>query len=42
MTTLTVNISETPSKSYPIFINNDDLKDLKEHLEEDTKERKKL
>lgn len=42
MTTLTVNISETPSGSYPIYIDNDDLKELKNKLDEETKERKRL
>ena len=42
MTTLTVNIAETPSSSYPIYIDNDDLKDLKNKLDEETKDKKRL
>lgn len=42
MTTLTVNIAETPSNSYPIYIDNDDLKDLKNKLDEETKDKKRL
>ena len=37
-----VNISETPSKNYPIYIDNDDIKNLKTKLDEETKDRKRL
>ena len=42
MTILTVNIKETPSKSYPIYIDNDDFKTLKTKLDDETKDRKRL
>ncbi|MCR5265190.1 MAG: 3-dehydroquinate synthase [Cyanobacteria bacterium RUI128] len=42
MTVLTVNIPETESKSYPIYINNDDINQLKSKLDEETQGRKRL
>lgn len=42
MTILTVNIKETPASSYPIYINNDDLKDLKRKLDDETQNKKRL
>ena len=40
--TLKVDIKETPSSSYPIYINNEDLKDLKTKLDNETKNKKRL
>lgn len=42
MTVLTVNIPETESKSYPIYINNDDIAQLKSKLDEETQGKKRL
>lgn len=39
---ITVNISEVPSHSYPIYINSDNFKNLKFQLDEETKNRKRL
>ncbi len=40
--TITVNISEQPKKSYPIYIDNDDIKTLRLKLDEETKNKKRL
>lgn len=40
--TITVNISETKGKSYPIYIDNDDFSNLKSKLDEETNGRKRL
>ena len=39
---LTVNIAGTTSKSYPIYIDNDDIKNLKFKLDKETENRKRL
>lgn len=42
MTTLTVNIPEAQSSSYPIYIDNADLKDLKTKIDNETSGKKRL
>ena len=39
---ITVNISGTPDGSYPIYIDSDDFANLKDRLDEEIKDRKKL
>ena len=40
--TLTVNIPQTEGKSYPIYIDNEDITTLKTRLDEETKDTKRL
>ena len=42
MTTLTVSIQGTPSSSYPIYIDNEDLKNLKTRIDEETSGKNRL